>query len=92
METPECVKSLGICVLYHKETYEGKRYIDAKILQGYKMVLDFNMAYYPPARIKKNSSAHCLHGKICWTSKFEPAKGILNKLLQRGELVRVYYL
>jgi uncharacterized protein (DUF1684 family) len=30
-----------------KETYEGGRYIDAEILQGYKMVLDFNMAYYP---------------------------------------------
>jgi uncharacterized protein (DUF1684 family) len=30
-----------------KETYEGGRYIDAEILPGYKMVLDFNMAYYP---------------------------------------------
>jgi len=92
METPECVKSLGICDLYHEETHKGKRYIDAKTLPGYKMVLDFNMAHYPPARIKKNSSAHCLREKICWTSKFEPAKGILYKLLQRGELVTVYYL
>jgi uncharacterized protein (DUF1684 family) len=30
-----------------KETYEGGRYIDAEILTGYKMVLDFSMAYYP---------------------------------------------
>jgi uncharacterized protein (DUF1684 family) len=30
-----------------KETYEGGRYIDAEILPGYEMVLDFNMAYYP---------------------------------------------
>jgi uncharacterized protein len=30
-----------------KETYEGGRYIDAEILVGYKMVLDFNMAYAP---------------------------------------------
>jgi uncharacterized protein (DUF1684 family) len=30
------------------ETYEGGRYIDAEILVGYKMVLDFNMAYHPP--------------------------------------------
>jgi len=29
-------------------TYEGGRYIDAEILVGYKMVLDFNMAYHPP--------------------------------------------
>jgi len=30
-----------------KETYGGGRYIDAQILTGYKMVLDFNVAYYP---------------------------------------------
>ena len=30
-----------------KETYEGGRYIDAEILEGYQMVLDFNMAYQP---------------------------------------------
>ena len=30
-----------------KETYEGGRYIDAEILPGYKMLLDFNMAYFP---------------------------------------------
>jgi uncharacterized protein (DUF1684 family) len=30
-----------------KETYEGGRYIDAEILAGYRMILDFNMAYDP---------------------------------------------
>jgi uncharacterized protein (DUF1684 family) len=30
-----------------RETYDGGRYIDAEILSGYQMVLDFNMAYYP---------------------------------------------
>jgi uncharacterized protein (DUF1684 family) len=30
-----------------KETYEGGRYIDAEILPGYQMLLDFNMAYHP---------------------------------------------
>ena len=30
-----------------KESYEGGRYIDAEILDGYQMVLDFNMAYHP---------------------------------------------
>jgi len=30
-----------------KETYEGGRYIDSEILPGYKMILDFNMAYHP---------------------------------------------
>jgi len=30
-----------------KETYEGGRYIDAEILPGYRMVLDFNVAYHP---------------------------------------------
>lgn len=30
-----------------RETYEGGRYIDAEILPGYKMILDFNMAYNP---------------------------------------------
>jgi len=30
-----------------EETYGGGRYIDAEILTGYKMVLDFNMAYHP---------------------------------------------
>ena len=29
------------------DTYEGGRYIDAEILPGYKMILDFNTAYFP---------------------------------------------
>jgi uncharacterized protein (DUF1684 family) len=36
-----------------KETYEGGRYIDAEILPGYKMVLDFNMAYHPSCAYNK---------------------------------------
>jgi uncharacterized protein (DUF1684 family) len=31
-----------------RETYAGGRYIDAEILVGYNMILDFNMAYHPP--------------------------------------------
>lgn len=30
-----------------KDTYEGGRYVDAEILAGYQMILDFNKAYYP---------------------------------------------
>jgi uncharacterized protein len=30
-----------------KETYEGGRYIEAEILPGYQVVIDFNMAYNP---------------------------------------------
>ncbi len=30
-----------------KETYEGGRYIEAEILSGYNMTLDFNLAYHP---------------------------------------------
>ena len=30
-----------------KETYGGGRYIDAEILTGYRMILDFNTAYFP---------------------------------------------
>ncbi|MFB3886676.1 MAG: DUF1684 domain-containing protein [Thermodesulfobacteriota bacterium] len=30
-----------------QETYEGGRYIDAEILEGYQMILDFNLAYHP---------------------------------------------
>jgi uncharacterized protein (DUF1684 family) len=36
-----------------KETYGGGRYIDAEILPGYKIVLDFNMAYYPSCAYNK---------------------------------------
>jgi uncharacterized protein (DUF1684 family) len=37
-----------------KETYEGGRYLEAEILPGYKMILDFNMAYYPSCAYNKN--------------------------------------
>lgn len=37
-----------------RETYEGGRYLEAEILPGYKMVLDFNMAYYPSCAYNKN--------------------------------------
>jgi len=30
-----------------KETYEGGKYVDAVILPGYKMILDFNTGYFP---------------------------------------------
>jgi len=37
-----------------KESYDGGRYIDAEILQSYKMVLDFNMAYHPSCAYNDN--------------------------------------
>ena len=37
-----------------RESYEGGRYIDAEILLGYKMVLDFNMAYHPSCAYNNN--------------------------------------
>ncbi len=37
-----------------KESYDGGRYIDAEILEGYKMVLDFNMAYHPSCAYNDN--------------------------------------
>ncbi len=37
-----------------KESYEGGRYIDAEILEGYRMILDFNMAYHPSCAYNDN--------------------------------------
>ncbi len=37
-----------------RETYAGGRYIDAEILIGYNMILDFNMAYHPPCAYNNN--------------------------------------
>jgi hypothetical protein len=37
-----------------KESYEGGRYIDAEILEGYKMILEFNMAYHPSCAYNDN--------------------------------------
>ena len=65
---------LGICVLYHKETCEGKRYIDAEILPGCKIVLDFNMAYYPSCAYE---------GKLVCV--LPPRENILDIEIQAGE-------
>ena len=37
-----------------RESYEGGRYVDAEILPGYKMVLDFNIAYQPSCAYNNN--------------------------------------
>jgi uncharacterized protein (DUF1684 family) len=37
-----------------KESYDGGRYIEAEILQGYQMELDFNMAYQPSCAYNDN--------------------------------------
>ena len=57
-----------------KETYEGGRYIDAEILTGYNMVLDFNMAYNPS----------CVYNEkfICI---FPPKENVLNIRIEAGE-------
>ena len=57
-----------------KETYEGGRYIDAEILTGYNMVLDFNMAYNPS----------CVYNEkfICI---FPPKENVLNIGIEAGE-------
>jgi uncharacterized protein len=57
-----------------KETYEGGRYVDAEILVGYRMVLNFNMAYHPP----------CVYNNrlIC---VLPPKENILDILIRAGE-------
>ena len=57
-----------------KESYEGGRYIDAEILNGYKMVLDFNMAYNPA----------CIYNNkfVC---VLPPKENILNIEIKAGE-------
>ncbi len=57
-----------------KETYEGGRYIDAEILAGYKMVLDFNMAYY----------SSCTYNDK-FTCAFPPKENYLNVEIRAGE-------
>jgi uncharacterized protein (DUF1684 family) len=37
-----------------RESYEGGRYVDAEILPGYKIILDFNMAYHPSCAYNHN--------------------------------------
>ena len=57
-----------------KETYEGGRYIDAEILTGYNMVLDFNMSYNPS----------CVYNEkfICI---LPPKENLLNIRIEAGE-------
>jgi uncharacterized protein (DUF1684 family) len=57
-----------------KESYGGGRYIDAEILPGYKMVLDFNMAYYPSCAY--NDKFICI---------LPPKENTLNVEIQAGE-------
>jgi uncharacterized protein (DUF1684 family) len=57
-----------------KETYEGGRYIDAEILRGYKMVLDFNVAYHPT----------CVYNEK-FTCVLPPKENVLNIPIRAGE-------
>ena len=57
-----------------KETYEGGRYIDAEIFPGYKMVLDFNLAYYPS----------CVYNEK-FTCALPPKENVLEIPIRAGE-------
>jgi uncharacterized protein (DUF1684 family) len=57
-----------------KETYEGGRYIDAEILSGYQMVLDFNMAYNPSCAY--NDKFNCV---------LPPRENMLEVAIRAGE-------
>jgi len=57
-----------------KETYEGGRYIDAEILTGYRMVLDFNMAYHPSCAYNDK-----------FTCAIPPKENYLNVEIKAGE-------
>jgi uncharacterized protein len=57
-----------------KETYEGGRYIDAEILSGYRMVLDFNMAYSPSCAYNEK-----------FTCAIPPQENTLNIGIKAGE-------
>jgi uncharacterized protein (DUF1684 family) len=59
-----------------KETYEGGRYFDAEILTGYKLVLDFNMAYNPS----------CVYNNK-FTCVLPPKENMLNIYIQAGEKI-----
>ncbi len=58
-----------------KETYEAGRYIDAEILEGYRMVLDFNKAYNPS----------CVYNEkfVC---ALAPKENTLNLEIRAGEM------
>jgi uncharacterized protein (DUF1684 family) len=57
-----------------RETYGGGRYVDAEILPGYQMVLDFNMAYNPA----------CVYNEklVC---VLPPKENALNLVIRAGE-------
>ena len=57
-----------------KETYPGGRYLDAEILPGYELVLDFNMAYSPPCAY--NDTLVCV---------IPPKEHTLDREIQAGE-------
>jgi len=57
-----------------KESYEGGRYIDAKILDGYKMVLDFNLAYHPSCAYNDK-----------FTCALPPRENVLDTEIRAGE-------
>ena len=57
-----------------KETYEAGRYIDAEILTGYRMVLDFNMAYHPSCAYNNK-----------FTCAIPPKENYLNVEIKAGE-------
>ncbi len=57
-----------------KETYEGGRYIDTEILPGYRMVLDFNMAYDPSCAYNDK-----------FTCAIPPKENYLNVEIRAGE-------
>jgi uncharacterized protein (DUF1684 family) len=57
-----------------RETYDGGRYIDAEILPGYKVVLDFNMAYHPPCAYNEK-----------FTCVLPPRENILDIEIRAGE-------
>ena len=57
-----------------KETYDGGRYIDSEILVGYKMGLDFNMAYNPPCAYN--------HKLVC---VIPPRENMLDSPIPAGE-------
>jgi uncharacterized protein (DUF1684 family) len=59
-----------------KETYEGGRYFDAEILTGYKLLLDFNMAYNPS----------CVYNSK-FTCVLPPKENMLNIYIQAGEKI-----
>jgi len=56
------------------ETYEGGRYMDAEILPGYKMIIDFNMAYNPSCVY--NDKFVCI---------LPPQENVLNAPIRAGE-------